>query len=229
MADSCTIMDNDFFSKAFKDKLDLKQSPVAIKFILREEDLPEGIPQLDGAIRHCEMVQKASQEGVSFYATAENQQCKGGAAALGVVEAPQKVKTGEMYYSLGRFKSLGSGKRTLDAIPKIDLESYALVYAPLEDADFQPDIIVIITNPKNAMILSQAIVYTQGGRVHADFAGIQSVCADAVAGPFTRKEPNITLGCSGSRKAAKIKDDEVIVGLMGENVGCIVNALSSMS
>ena len=40
-----------------------------------------------------------------------------------------------------------------------------------------------------------------------------SIClCRAVAGPFTRRQPNITLGCSGSRKFADIKDDEVIVG-----------------
>jgi uncharacterized protein (DUF169 family) len=72
------------------------------------------------------------------------------------------------------------------------------------------------------------MVYTLGGRVEADFSGIQSICADAVAGPFTRKRPNFTMGCSGSRKFAGIKPEEVIVGMNGENIGCIVNALESM-
>lgn len=106
---------------------------------------------------------------------------------------------------------------------------YALIYAPLEEAEFDPDVIVLICNPAQAMKLAQALIYTLGGRVEADFSGIQSICADAVAGPFTRKRPNITLGCSGSRKYADIQPDEVIVGLNGENIGCVVNALESMS
>jgi uncharacterized protein (DUF169 family) len=117
----------------------------------------------------------------------------------------------------------------MKSIPKVDTPMYALVYAPLEKANFDPDVIVIITTPAQAMILSQALVYTMGGRVEVDFAGIQSICADAVAGPFTRRQPNITLGCSGSRSYADVKDDEVIIGLTGENIGCVVNALENMS
>ena len=164
-----------------------------------------------------------------FYATAEEQMCKGGSAALGLEEPPEKIKTGEFYYGLGRFSSVGSARTTMKSIPKVDTPMYALVYAPLEKANFDPDVIVIITTPAQAMILSQALVYTMGGRVEVDFAGIQSICADAVAGPFTRRQPNITLGCSGSRSYADVKDDEVIIGLTGENIGCVVNALENMS
>jgi uncharacterized protein (DUF169 family) len=224
----CDSNGYDFISQKLKDNLGLEKSPVAIKFVLREEELPEGVPKLDKSVRHCEMVQKASQ-GEIFYATSEEQMCKGGSAALGLEEAPSKVKTGEFYYELGRFSSIGSAKKTMESIPKIDNIMYALVYAPLEKANFDPDVIVIIANPSQAMILSQALVYTMGGRVEVDFAGIQSICADAVAGPFTRRQPNITLGCSGSRKFADIKPDEVIVGLTAENIGCVVNALENMA
>ena len=223
----CESNGYDFITDKLKDNLGLKKSPVAIKFVLREKDIPEGIPKADETLRHCEFVQKASQ-GDMFYATAEEQMCKGGAAALGLQEAPEKIKTGEFYYDLGRFSSVGSARKTMESIPKIDPMMYALVYSPLEKANFDPDVIVIISNPAQAMKLSQALVYTMGGRVEVDFAGIQSICADAVSGPFLRRKPNITLGCSGSRQYADIKEDEVIVGLTGENIGCVVNALESL-
>ncbi|MDR0912558.1 MAG: DUF169 domain-containing protein [Methanobrevibacter sp.] len=224
LSDADINENNKFFSENIKEKLGLKYSPVAIKFILNESDIPEGINQIDENLRHCEFV-KIAAEGKSFYATAENQTCKGGSAAIGLDEIPPKIADGEFYYKLGRFKSIGSAKRTYDKIPKVDIRSYALVYTPLEDAKFQPDIVLIITNPKGGMTVSQALVYTLGGRINANFSGIQSLCADAVAGPFTTKEPNITLACSGSRKFAKIADDELVVGLTGENIGCFVNAL----
>jgi uncharacterized protein (DUF169 family) len=224
---TCDVNGYGMVSQKIKEKLGLTKSPVAIKFVLRENDIPEDIKKIAQGIRHCEMVQKAAM-GETFYATAEEQTCKGGAAALGLMEAPEKVKTGEMYQGLGRFSSLGSAKRTMEDIPKIEPMMYALIYAPLDEANFDPDVIVVISNPAQAMKLAQAMVYTLGGRVEADFSGIQSICADAVAGPFTRKRPNFTMGCSGSRKFAGIKPEEVIVGMNGENIGCIVNALESM-
>ncbi|MEA4957151.1 hypothetical protein SDC9_45155 [bioreactor metagenome] len=221
------LENNQYLSSRIKKDLDLKSHPVAIKFILHEEDIPEDIDKIQDKMRHCEMVQKASR-GDSFYSTSEEQMCKGGSSAIGLEEIPEKIATGEFYYGLKRFKSLGSAKRTLDSIPKIDLRSYAIIYAPLEKANFAPDVVVIIANPKQAMKVSQAIVYSLGGRVESDFSGIQSVCADAVAGPFMRKRPNITLGCSGSRQYADIKDDELVIGLNGENLGCVVNSLDSI-
>ncbi len=214
-------------SQKIKGKLGLKKSPVAVKLVLKEDDIPEGIPKIEENIRHCEMVQKATK-GDSFYATVEEQTCKGGAGAIGLMEPPEKVKSGEMYYSLKRFSSLEFAKRTVDTIPQIDPVMNAIIYSPLEKAQFDPDVIIIICNPEQAMQLAQAIVYTIGGRFEADFAGIQSICADAVAGPYTTKKPNITLGCSGSRKFADIKPYEVIVGINGENIGSIVNALETL-
>jgi len=225
--DNCDVNGYKELSMKIKDKLGLEKSPVAIKLVLKEDDIPKEITKIEENKRHCEMVQKAAQ-GETFYATVEQQACKGGAGAIGLMEPPEKVKSGEMYYSLGRFSSLGSAKRTVDAIPKIDPIMKAIAYAPLETAPYDPDVVVIICNPKQAMQLAQAMVYTLGGRFEADFAGIQSICGDAVAGPYTTKRPNITLGCSGSRKFADIKPDEVIVGMNGENIGCIVNALEAL-
>lgn len=214
----------DSISEKIKDKLGLNKSPVAIKFVLREKHLPEGVSKIEDNIRHCQMVQKAS-EGDMFYATFKEQMCKGGSAALGLQEPLEKAETGEFYMSLGRFSSIGSAKRTVDAIPKIDPIMYALVYAPLEKASFDPDVILVICNPAQALKLAQALIYTSGGRIEADFSGIQSICADVVAGPFLRGTPNFTLGCSGSRQYADIKEDEVIVGLNRENIGDLVDAL----
>jgi len=227
MENGCNIENNEYFADMLKEKLNLNNSPVAIKFILSKEDIPENVSKINNKLRHCEMVKKASL-GDIFYATSEEQLCKGGSAALGLEEIPKKIQSGEFYFELGRFKSIGSAKRTLDKIPKIDLNSYGIIYSPLELADWEVDVIVLIANPKQAMEVSQSLVYTLGGRVEADFSGIQSVCADAVAGPFNNQRANISLGCSGSRKFAKIKDEELIIGLNGENIGCTVNALNSI-
>ncbi len=224
---SCEVEGYDMVSRELKERLGLDKSPVAIKFVLREEDIPEGIEKIDDNLRHCEMVQKAAQ-GETFYSTSNEQMCKGGASALGLMETPEKIKTGEFYQGLGRFSSIGSAKRTMESIPKIDPMMKAIIYAPLESIKYDPDVIVVICKPAQAMRLAQALIYTRGGRVEASFSGIQSVCGDAVAGPFVNNTANITLGCSGSRQFADIKEEEVIVGLNGENIGCVVTALISM-
>jgi hypothetical protein len=41
----CDASGYDSLTKKMKDNLGLKKSPVAIKFVLREENIPEGIPK----------------------------------------------------------------------------------------------------------------------------------------------------------------------------------------
>lgn len=225
--ESNELENNQYFSQMIKEDLDLESDPVAIKFVLHKEDIPKSLEKIGEKVRHCEMVQKAAH-GDAFYSTSAEQMCKGGSAAIGLEKLPDKLASGEFYHKLGRFKSLGSAKRTIDSVPKINLNVYGIIYMPLEKADFIPDVVVIIGTPVQAMKVTQAIVYTLGGRVESDFSGIQSVCADAVARPFISKRANITMGCTGSRQNASIKDEDLIIGLNGENLGCTVNALNSI-
>ncbi|MGB9202002.1 DUF169 domain-containing protein [Methanobacterium sp.] len=215
-------------SLKIKDQLGLDKSPVAIKLVSNNGNIPEGISKIEGNFRHCEMVQKALQ-GEIFYSTAKEQQLCNGAGALGLTEPSAGLKSGEMHYSMGKFSSKESAKRTVNAIPKIENIMKAVVYAPLETTPYAPDIVIIICNPQQAMRLSQSMVYTLNDRFLADFAGIQSVCGDAVAGPYNTKRPNITLGCDASRKFADIKPYEVIVGMNSEDIGFVVNALDELN
>ncbi len=160
---SCDVNGYKELSLKIKDKLVLEISPVAIKLVLNEDNIPEGISKIEENLKHCEMVQKAVK-GETFYSTAKEQQSCNGAGAIGLIEPPENVKSGEMHYSLGRFSSLGSAKRTVDAIPKINSIMNAIAYAPLETAQYNPDVVIIICNPQQAMKLTQAMVYTLGGR-----------------------------------------------------------------
>ncbi|MBX7077032.1 MAG: DUF169 domain-containing protein [Methanobacteriaceae archaeon] len=222
------IKNNVKIAKTFKNILELDSEPVAVKFVLKESDIPENIPKISDKARHCEMVKKASH-GETFYATKDEQMCKGGSAALGLEDMPPKVASGEKYVSLGRFKDIKSAKATIDALPKMDVRNYGILYAPLETATYAPDVVVMFAKPVQAMKVSQAIIYDVSDRFKADFAGIQSLCADAVSEPAMTGNANITLGCSGSRKFAKVLDDEVAVGLSAENVLEVSEALEALN
>ncbi len=215
-------------SSKLKTLLGLKGSPVAVKLIKERSEIPAGVPELKEKVRHCEMVQKA-RGGDVFYATKDQHACAGGAGALGVVETPEKIKTGEFYFGLGRFKTLDSAKKTMDAVPRTNKHFIASLYAPLEKAAFKPDVIVILGNPKQLLKIAQSNIYEKGGRNLVGFSGIQSVCADAVAQPYNTGEMNASFGCDGSRKYAKIADDELVVGIPESKLAGLVEALEKIS
>ena len=222
-----TKEDNVKTAEVLKEKLNLTRLPVAIKFFNDLNEVPEGIEKIDENLRHCEMVTKAA-DGAMFYATAEEQKCKGGSSAMGLEPLPPKIASGEFYYKLGRFNSVETAKSVIDNIPRKEEQSLGIIYAPLEKADFLPDVVVVITLPKFGIYITQGIVYNQGGKVEYSCAGIQSLCADAVSAPYVTNKANATLACNGSRGYAGIEDEEVIYGLARDNLKPLMDAFENI-
>ncbi|ACV25140.1 DUF169 domain-containing protein [Methanocaldococcus fervens] len=213
-------------AKKLMELLGVDKPLVAVKLAKTKDEIPEGYETLEEEKRHCEMIQLARLERKKLYATADKHLCKGGAYAIGVFRnPPEPLATGKLYVKLGNYKDEEAAKKTVDAIPRVEEEIYASVYAPLDETDFVPDSIVFIGLPKHALRLVQAILYHKGGRFQADYSGIQSLCADAVAAVYTRKAPNMTLGCNGSRKYAGIQPEEAVVAFPPEKLKDIVEAL----
>ncbi len=181
-------------------------------------------------MKHCQMVDRVRSSGEEFYALLDDQTCKGGAAALGLGHMPQKLASGDFYYEkLKHFKTLEAAQKTIEKIPMVEAESMSgTVYAPLESASFVPDVVVIICTPKQMMLLTQAILYNEGGRVEAEFAGKQSICSDAVAEPYLTGKMGITVGCSGSRRYTNIEDSELTVGLPAKLLKDLVEGLRAV-
>lgn len=215
--------------KELVDTLSLKTSPVAVHLVQENEELPSDISRIGENIRHCQMVDNVRRKGSQFYAIVDDHMCKGGAAVMGLTEMGDKLKTGEVYYHLNHFGSLDAAKSTMEKVPRVPAHSIkAIVYSPLEKTTFKPDVVLIITTPKQVMELSQALLHKSGGRVNASFAGKQSVCADGVAYPYLSGEAGVTVGCSGSRKYTEIKEDEMIISIPVDMLPGLVASAKTM-
>ena len=213
-------------AESLKKLLGLKGSPVALKLASSKDEIPPGMDELDKTIRHCSMVNLARSEGKIFYATSGKHECNGGAWALGLREITHTLKTGEFYFKLGKFNSAAACKRTIDNVRHLNPgDTYATLYAPLEKAPFVPQVVLIVTTPRNMLKLAQSTLFNLGGRIHAEFAGIQSVCSDATAQTYLTGRPNFSLGCDGSRKFSGISDDEMVMGFPAEMLPEITSAL----
>ena len=223
-----TILEtNQKYSKVIEDNVKLTCKVVAVKLLASENDLPEGYDLVDKKVRHCEMVRKASL-GEKFYSTIEEQTCLGGAGAIGLRDMPPKLASGEKYFELGRFKDLETAKAATEKLSVIKERYWGIVYSPLDESIFTPDVVLIITEPVGGMKLAQSIVYSSGDKVNPNFAGIQSLCGDALVNPFITGGVNFTLGCDGSRKAADIKDNEMTIGISGKKIAEVISNLEAI-
>ena len=226
MAETKLTMPYGEISETLKKTLSLAGSPVAIKLAKTKEDVPPGIPEQKETVRHCQMVNTARKEGAVFYATSVKHQCNGGAWALGLREITPTLQSGEFYFKLGKFGSMAACRRTMDQIPHLRTgETYATVYAPLEKTPFDPDIVIIVTSPRNMLKLAQASLFRLGGRIHASLAGIQSVCSDVTAQTYLTGVANFSMGCDGSRRYSGIAEDELVMGIPAELLPEIADAV----
>ena len=199
---------NQEYSKILEDNVKLTCKAVAVKLLASEEELPEGYDLIDEKVRHCEMIRNASY-GEKFYSTIEQQSCLGGAGAIGLRDMPPKLASGEKYFELGRFKDLKTAKAATEKLSIIKERYWGIVYSPLDEATFKPDVVLIITEPVGGMKLAQTIVYSSGDKVRP--GGV-----------------NFTLGCDGSRNAADIKDNEMTIGISGEKLEEVISNLQAI-
>lgn len=213
-------------SETLKKYLKLSGSPVAFRLATKKEEIPAGMEKLDKTIRHCAMIGLARKEGRIFYSTADNHECNGGAWSLGLKEITETLKNGDFYYKLGKFESSAACKRTIDRVAHLGTgDTYATLYAPLEKTPFDPQVVLIVANPWAMLKLAQSTLFRLGGRIEAEFAGIQSVCADACAQTYLTGKVNFSLGCDGSRKFSGIEDGEMVMGIPAEILPEITEAL----
>jgi uncharacterized protein (DUF169 family) len=225
-----TACDYAAIAETLKTYLGLEGSPVAFRFAHTKEEIPEGMAEAPEVLRHCRMVSTARHEGKAFYAPAEKHQCNGGAWSLGLKPLTESLKTGDFYFKLGKFSSRAACRRTIDRIPHLrENETFATMYAPLEASPFVPEIVLIVAPPLAMLKLAQAVLHDQGGRVEANFAGIQSVCADATAQTFLSGEPNFSLGCDGSRKFSGIEPQEMVMGIPAELLPAIADSIACVT
>lgn len=225
-----TACDYASLAKTLETYLGLQGSPVAFRFAHTKEEIPEGMEEAPETLRHCKMVSTARHEGKAFYAPVEKHLCNGGAWALGLKPLTESLQTGDFYYKLGKFASRAACRRTIDRIPHLrENETYATMYAPLASAPFDPEIVLIVATPLQMLKLAQAVLHDQGGRVEANFAGIQSVCADVTAQTFLSGRPNFSLGCDGSRKFSGIEPQEMVMGIPAELLPSIVDGIACVT
>ena len=141
-------------------KLNLEKPPVGVKYLLEK---PEGIKQLDKKMALCEMVTEAQKSKEPFYMTRENEICFG-AQALGMVSgAPSAAASGELGVRFEIFRDAQANRNLFKNNPNMEkgIVNY-VVFAPLEKITFEPDLLILMTDAKQAEITLRSMTYSTG-------------------------------------------------------------------
>ena len=214
-------------SDIMKKSLGIRDNIVGVALFKSENDIPKEIESLERPFRYCQMIQTARLHGDSFLAHADYHECKGGAAAIGLMECPENIASGSLYFDkLHKCETKDVGISISENIPRIPAgQTVATYVAPLQEMVVNPDVVIFVGSPLQARRITQAVMYQEGGRSTFNTAGIQSFCADATTSPYLKGEVNVSLGCDGSARNAQLDDESVVVGIPFGMMGDICTVL----
>ncbi|NMC11068.1 MAG: DUF169 domain-containing protein [Methanothrix sp.] len=202
-------------SEIMKSSLGIRDNIVGVKLFKRDDEIPKDLDPIERPFRYCSMIQNARLEGTSFLARADYHECKGGASGLGLMECPENIASGSLYFDkLHKCETKDVGVNIAANMPRLLAGTTVATYvAPLSKMVMNPDVVIFVGNPLQARRIVQAVMFKKGGRANFNTAGIQSFCVDATTSPYLKGEVNVSLGCDGSARNAGLDDDSVVVGI----------------
>lgn len=214
-------------TKALTEILGLKYPPIAIKFFEKKEAL-DGF-EMPSERRYCQVLMGA-RGGNKLLLSGENVSCPAAAWALGFKEPPAKLSSGEMPAAMGIFASPAAVRNTFATMPRLEMGKYQMVACcPLAQAPFEPDVVVIESEPEHLMWVALANVFETGGRLGFNTAILQATCVDITILPFLTQKMNATLGCYGCREATNLTENECVLGFPTKDLDTIVGSLKKLN
>jgi uncharacterized protein (DUF169 family) len=211
--------------------LNLAGLPVGVKLIKRFLEVPDGVEEIDEPRRHCGMILKASKLGDVFFAPLSKHQCKVAPAALGLVRPTPELKKHqleELFRTRHRFRTEDLLWSYVEDAPKIQNDQAAVLYGPLGSMPIDPDVVVVVCNPVQAMKIIQSYQHVTGHRLKASVGALFSFCIDATATPISKKDLNIAVGCEAARRHEGLRDHELAVGFPYEMANELAEASLTM-
>ena len=191
------------------DILDLPRRPVAVTF---HEKLPVGVPKFAGEEPSgCSFWQLASG-GMTFYTVPRDHcNCAMGSYTHKFDLPPDRAK--ELERAFSQLTSSGYiNMEEISSIPRLKTAPKAVVYSPLGDTPTDPDLVVFVTRPIQAMVLQEAATRLGIGLQHTALGRPTCMSLPSVLA----QEMVTSAGCLGNRIYSGLSEDELYVIVPGK-------------
>ena len=205
-----------------RDLLRLKSPPVAVTFLATP---PANVSRVAAAEPSSCTYWKRAAEGQTFYTEAADQyQCPIGAYTHGVDLPPAQMQ--ELQGVVGTMVSLGYIRSDeVPNIPRRQAPFGVAVYAPLDKATAEPDVVLVRGNAAQIMLMEEA-AQAAGAGSGMPLMG-RPTCA-ALPAAMSSGRGVASLGCIGNRVYTDMADDELYYALPGKHLAAVVQKLATI-
>ena len=166
--------------------------PVAIKFCaVSPEHAGLRYPKMSERMSLCQFVSHAQQTKTAFYIDKTNENCMG-RTVLGMADEPPLGASGQAGYDFGVFRDQNANSRLYYQIPKAIRNTINyVVFAPVDQCEFNPDLMIFVGNTKAADIILRATSYISGDLWESKSSSVLS-CAWTYMYPWLSGKVNFT-------------------------------------
>ena len=190
----------------------LRTSPLAVKMLEKESDIPKGAvrPKKDRGIHiaQCQAFAISRRQRETVAMLKEDNWCFAALIAYGLVDKPDDPE-------LQLFVDFPTFKRD---------KFIGIVSAPLRTANFEPDVVIIYSNP--AQLRNMLLPFHFGGEeTLVDCHFFPPACAYQVVPVMSSGKLMVTLPDPGDYHRALAAEDEIILSVPGDKVTKLVEGV----
>ena len=223
-----TLEEYNSYGEELERLLLLRTSPIAVKMLEKEEDIPEGAirPKRDRGehLAQCQAFAMSRRQRATVAMLKEDNWCWAPLIAFGLVEPPDLFLEGKTFFPY-LVASQEAAKDLAKTLPCLEFGKYiGIVSAPLKTARFEPDLVLIYSNTAQLRTLLLAVKYREGRLVDSQFDPIDS-CVYSVVPVLLTGQYRITLPDPGDYQRALAGEDEIIFSVPRDKLETVILGL----
>jgi uncharacterized protein (DUF169 family) len=200
-------------------RLHLEHPPVAVAFLASP---PAGLGRIDRPLPAGCSYWKYASDGHAFFTTPEDHEnCTVGAFTHGVTLPPAKAK--ELEGLIGTMVQLHYLRsEEVAGIPHRGSPLQFAAYAPLDQASFEPEVVIFRGNARQIMIVSEA---ARAAGIFESAAAMGRPACAMIPGAAESRSGVASVGCIGNRVYTGLGDDELYFAVPGKAMARVLEQL----
>lgn len=216
--------------KELSSLLRLKDDPVAYKRLEKESDLAKmkDVVRIPYMVSFCQLLFMARSRGMTVGVTKDDgvlDRCQR-VCGLRASTEDNKREEAEVLATTWFKNSQEAYQQQLDEyrIPPGE----AIVVAPLEKVQFEPEVILIFGNTAQLMMLMCGMQKEKYERFEFCFSG-EGACGDSLPRCYVTGKVSLTVPCYGERAFGQVANDELVIALPPKEIGRAISGLKILS
>ena len=206
-----TVKELNRYGEELENILLLRSSPVAVKMLKKEADIPVGAmrPKKDRGyhLAECQAFALSRRDGLTIAMLKEDHWCPAALMAYGMVPLPEGMNPTRMH----PYECFDYGKYI------------GILTAPLKKASFKPDVVIIYSNTAQLRSLLMSFNAEEGAQVNGRY--FPPSCAHAVTTPMLKGGYWVVVPDPGEWQRALCDEGEMMFAMPAEKLPVVIEGL----